>query len=98
MLKKTLYELYYQNLQTFHISVSLECFILNTKYNLSKFDSKSDDIIFLGYSTFSEAYRVFSKCTMAVEEYIHVSFKEANILDPRKDNDEICTLPNALKR
>ena len=38
-----------------------KCFILNTKDNLDKFDSKADEGIFLGYSTSSKAYRVFNK-------------------------------------
>ena len=50
-------------------------FILNTKDNLGKFDSKSDVGIFLGYSTTSKAfYRVFNKRTLAVEESMHVFF------------------------
>ena len=36
-------------------------FILNTKDNLGKFDSKSDAGIFLGYSNSSKAYRVYNK-------------------------------------
>ncbi|CAN0918339.1 Retrovirus-related Pol polyprotein from transposon TNT 1-94, partial [Linum grandiflorum] len=37
------------------------CFILNTKDHLGKFEAKSDEGIFLGYSTHSKAYRVFNK-------------------------------------
>ncbi|KAJ9546528.1 hypothetical protein OSB04_019071 [Centaurea solstitialis] len=33
------------------------CYILNNKDNLGKFDSKSDDGIFLGYSSISKTYR-----------------------------------------
>jgi len=40
-----------------------KCFILNTKDNLGKFDAKSDEGIFLGYSTISKAYRVFNRRT-----------------------------------
>ena len=36
-------------------------FILNTKDNLGKFDSKSDVDICLGYSNSSKAYRVYNK-------------------------------------
>ena len=68
-----------------------KCFILNTKDNLEKFDSKVDDGIFLGYSTSSKAYRVFNKRTLVVEESMHVVFYEFNSLDPRKD---ICSVDN----
>ena len=66
-----------------------KCFILNTKDNLGKFDSKADERIFLGYSTSSKAYRVFNKRTLVVEESMHVVFDESNSLNPRKD---ICSV------
>ena len=62
-----------------------KCFILNTKDNLGKFDSKADEEIFLAYSTSSKAYRVFNKRTLVVEESMHVVFNETNSLDPRRD-------------
>ena len=62
-----------------------KCFILNTKDNLGKFDSKADEGIFLGYSTSSKAYRIFNKRTLVVEESMHIVFDETNSLDPRKD-------------
>jgi len=40
--------------------------------SLGKFDSKSDEGIFLGYSTNSRAYRVFNKRTETVMESINV--------------------------
>ena len=55
-----------------------KCFILNTKDNLGKFDSKSDVGIFLGYSNSSKAYRVYNKRTLVVEESMHVTFDESN--------------------
>ena len=55
-----------------------KCFILNTKDNLGKFDSKSDVWIFIGYSTSSKAFRAFNKRIMVVEESIHVIFYESN--------------------
>ena len=55
-----------------------KCFILNTKDNLGKFDAKPNVGIFLGYSSSSKAYIVFSKKTMVVEESIHVVFDESN--------------------
>ena len=53
------------------------CFIHNNgKDNLGKFDARSDEGIFIGYSTSSKAYRVYSKRTKIVEESIHVVFDE----------------------
>ena len=51
---------------------------MNTKDNLSKFYPKSDVGIFLGYSNTSQAYRVYNKRTLVVEESIHVTFDESN--------------------
>jgi hypothetical protein len=51
---------------------------LNDRDNLGKFDAKSDESIFLGYSTNSKAYRVFNKRTMVVDESMHVVFYETN--------------------
>ena len=48
----------------------------NGKDNLGKFDAKSDEAIFLGYSIYSKAYRVFNKRTLTVEQSIHITFNE----------------------
>jgi len=37
-----------------------------------------NNVIFLGYSLSSHAYRVYNKILMTVEESIHVVFDEAN--------------------
>ncbi|XP_058006836.1 spindle assembly checkpoint component MAD1-like [Hevea brasiliensis] len=69
------------------------CYILNNKKdNLKKFDVKSDEGIFLGYSMHSKAYRVFNRRTLLVEETIHVIFDETNNFLERKivcDDDEL---------
>ena len=49
-----------------------KCYILNDRENLGKFDAKSDEGIFLGYSTNSRAYRVYNKHTKMVMELINV--------------------------
>lgn len=52
-------------------------FILNNgKDKLDKFDAKDDEGIFLGYSSFSNSYKVFNNKTYVVEEYVHVTFDE----------------------
>ena len=48
-----------------------KCYILNDRENLGKFDAKSDEGIFLRYSTNSQAYRVYNKCTETVMESIN---------------------------
>ncbi|KAJ9561415.1 hypothetical protein OSB04_006575 [Centaurea solstitialis] len=66
------------------------CYILNNKDNLGKFDSKSDDGIFLGYSSISKTYRVFNKRRQSIEETIHVKFDESGPTFPHpNDNSEI---------
>ncbi|KAJ9556599.1 hypothetical protein OSB04_011213 [Centaurea solstitialis] len=65
-------------------------YILNNKDNLGKFDSKSDDGIFLGYSSISKTYRVFNKRRQTIEETIHVKFDESGPTFPHPhDNSEI---------
>ncbi|KAK8585732.1 hypothetical protein V6N13_050704 [Hibiscus sabdariffa] len=87
ILNKTPYELLKKkkpNISYFH-PFGCKCFVLNNgKDNLGKFDAKSDEAIFLGYSLTSKAYRVFNKRTLVVEESIHVVFDD-NLL-PRKDS------------
>ena len=47
------------------------CFILiNGKDKLKKFDAKSDKRIFLGYSSYSRAYKVFNKRTLRSESVV----------------------------
>nr|GEU95948.1 reverse transcriptase domain-containing protein [Tanacetum cinerariifolium] len=53
-----------------------KCFILNTKEYLIKFDPKSYEGIFLGYSQNSKAYINLNKQTRKVEESLNVTFDE----------------------
>ncbi|GKA93771.1 retrovirus-related pol polyprotein from transposon TNT 1-94 [Tanacetum coccineum] len=53
-----------------------KCFILNTKDYLTKFDPKSYEDIFLGYSQNSKAYIILNKHTRKVEESLNVTFDE----------------------
>ena len=54
-----------------------KCYILNDRENLAKFDAKSDEGIFLGYSTTSWVYRVFNKTTKRAIESINVEIDDA---------------------
>jgi len=53
-------------------------FVWNTKDNLGKFDAKSYEAIFVGYSNSSKAYTVFNSSTLTIEESMHVKFEESN--------------------
>lgn len=78
ILGKTLYELLRgrkPNLNYFRVFGS-KCYILNTKYYLTKFDPKSYEGIFLGYSQNSKAYIILNKHSMKVEESLNVTFHE----------------------
>ena len=45
---------------------------------VGKFDSRSDEGIFLGYSSISKAYRVYNKRTMKVMETVNVVIDESS--------------------
>ncbi|KAJ9544520.1 LOW QUALITY PROTEIN: hypothetical protein OSB04_024227 [Centaurea solstitialis] len=50
------------------------CYVLNETENRGNFGSKSDEMIFVGYSDCSVAYRVLNKKTRVVSESINVKF------------------------
>ncbi|GKE39630.1 putative ribonuclease H-like domain-containing protein, partial [Tanacetum coccineum] len=50
--------------------------ILNTLDHLGKFDGKSDDGFFVGYSLTSKAFRIYNIRTRKVEENLHIRFLE----------------------
>nr|GEV27152.1 reverse transcriptase domain-containing protein [Tanacetum cinerariifolium] len=67
-----------------------KCFILNTKYYLTKFDPKSYEGVFLGYSQNSKAYIILNKHTREIEESLNVTFDEIpppSKTSPLVDND-----------
>ncbi|GKB43751.1 retrovirus-related pol polyprotein from transposon TNT 1-94 [Tanacetum coccineum] len=51
-------------------------FIHNHKDHLGKFDAKTDDGYFLGYSSVSKAFRVYNIRRQQIEETYHVTFDE----------------------
>nr|GEV95535.1 retrovirus-related Pol polyprotein from transposon TNT 1-94 [Tanacetum cinerariifolium] len=53
-----------------------KCFILNTKDYLTKFDPKSYECVFLGYSQNSKAYIILNKHTKKIKELLNVTFDE----------------------
>ncbi|GJW30912.1 retrovirus-related pol polyprotein from transposon TNT 1-94 [Tanacetum coccineum] len=67
-----------------------KCLILNTKDYLTKFDPKSYECAFLGYSQNSKTYVVLNKHIMKVEELLNVTFDESpppTKLSPLVDDD-----------
>ncbi|GKB42895.1 retrovirus-related pol polyprotein from transposon TNT 1-94 [Tanacetum coccineum] len=78
-LRKTPYELFKgkkPSLEYFK-NFGSKCFILNTKDYLTKFDPKSTEGIFLGYSPNSKAYIILNKKTMRIKESLNVKFDES---------------------
>jgi hypothetical protein len=55
-----------------------KCFILNKKPKASKFASKVDEGLLIGYGTNEHAYRVFNKTIGCVETTVDVKFYESN--------------------
>lgn len=95
LLKKTPYELFkgrkpsILHLKTFWC----KCFVHNnTKNNLEKIDARSDEGVFLGYSSHSKAYKIYNKRTLCVKESVHVIFDESNALHDRDVQDDDFTI------
>nr|GEV04364.1 hypothetical protein [Tanacetum cinerariifolium] len=73
---KTLYELFKGRSPALSFMRPFGCHvtILNTLEQLGKFDGKSDEGIFVGYSTISKAFRVYNTRTRKVEENLLITF------------------------
>jgi hypothetical protein len=63
------------------------CYILRDRENLEKFDPKSNEGIFLGYSTNSHAYRVFNKRTETVLESINIIIDDEEVEAPSEGEE-----------
>nr|GEU77964.1 ribonuclease H-like domain-containing protein [Tanacetum cinerariifolium] len=75
---RTPYELFLGRKHALSFMKPFECLvtILNTIDHLGKFDGKTDERFFIGYSTNSKAFRVFNSRTRIVEQNLHVKFSE----------------------
>nr|GEX38610.1 hypothetical protein [Tanacetum cinerariifolium] len=75
---KTLYELFRGRTPALSVMKPFECHvtILNTLEYLGKFDGKSNDGFFIGYSLNSKAFRVYNTRTRNLKENLHVRFLE----------------------
>ncbi|CAJ2665853.1 unnamed protein product [Trifolium pratense] len=93
----TLYELWKNRKPTvkyFHVFGS-KCYILADREPRRKLDPKSDEGIFLGYSTNSRAYRVFNSRTRTMMESINVVVDDSDTTsaDPAEETDVITPVP-----
>ena len=89
--KKTPYKLWKRrkpNAKYFKIFGST-CLILKDRENVRKFDSQSDEGIFLGYSSTSKAYRVYSKRIGKVMKIVNIVIDEASESSSKKISEEI---------
>ncbi|GJY15457.1 putative ribonuclease H-like domain-containing protein [Tanacetum coccineum] len=75
---KTPYELFRRFKPTLSFMRPFGCHvtILNTLDSLGKFNGKSDEGFFVGYSLSSKAFRVYNTRTRRVEENLHIGFLE----------------------
>jgi len=55
---------------------------------LGKLDARSDEGIFLGYSSYRNDFKVLNKRLMCVEERVHVVFDETNVIANQSLQDE----------
>ena len=65
------------------------CFILKDRENVRKFDSRSDEGIFLGYSSSSKAYRVYNKRTKKVMKTVNIVIDEVSDFGSEKISEEV---------
>ena len=70
-------------------ALPISCFILKDRENVGKFDSRSDEGIFLGYSFTSKTYWVYNKRTMNVMETVNVVIDESSKSGSDKFGEEI---------
>ena len=102
VLNKTPYELLNnrKHMLSYLRAFGCRCFMLNNGNNdLGKFDPRSDEGVFVGYSSSSTAYKIFKKRTQCIEESIHVVFDEDESLknDGSNDDDDVMKLFNSQK-
>ncbi|KAI3707672.1 hypothetical protein L6452_26301 [Arctium lappa] len=65
------------------------CYVLNDRENLSKFQAKADEGIFIGYSLQSKAYRIYNTRTKTVLESINVTFDESKTRTSEHNSSEL---------
>ena len=53
--------------------------IIKEKHNPRKFDTKSNEVLFTGYSSLSKVFYMYNKKTLKIKESIHIVFDESMI-------------------
>nr|GEU60050.1 putative ribonuclease H-like domain-containing protein [Tanacetum cinerariifolium] len=95
---KTPYELFYGRTPTLSFIRPFGCpvTILNTIDYLGKFDGKTDEGFFIGYSLNSKAFKVFNSRTRIVEENLYIRFSkstpcctQSNVIACTKASDNV---------
>ncbi|MCH79544.1 gag-protease polyprotein [Trifolium medium] len=89
----TLYELWKGRKPTvkhFHVFGST-CYILNDREHRRKMDPKSEEGIFLGYSTNSRAYRVYNIRSKVIMESINVVIDDSTTDRTSDDEEDVAT-------
>ncbi|XP_073019471.1 uncharacterized protein [Primulina eburnea] len=76
------------NLKYFHV-FGCVCYVLNDMDQLTKFDSKSDKCLFLGYATNSRAYQMSNLRTRTIMEFINVVFDDHSDLKKKTVEDDV---------
>ena len=74
-----------------------KCYILRDREQLGKFDTRSDECIFFGYSINSRAYRVYNLRTLTIMESINVVIDDA-LVHTDDALDEDCDSDSAPSR
>nr|GEW22663.1 hypothetical protein [Tanacetum cinerariifolium] len=84
---KTPYELFrgFKPALSFMRPFRCHVIILNTLDNLGKFDGKSDEGFFVGYSLSSKDFRVYNTRTRKVDENLHIGFLKNKSMIERND-------------
>ena len=81
------------NVKYFHVFSSM-CYILAYRDPRQKFDPKSDEYIFFGYSRNNRAYHVYNKRTKSMMESINVVNDSLDVSVSTDDEDE--SMPSSL--
>lgn len=92
-IEKTCYKLWNVRMSTtkyFHIFGNM-CYILNDREYRQNLDPKSDEMVFLGYSTNNKAYKVFNNRTKPVMESINVTIKDVERNIDTEDEETLDT-------
>ena len=102
ILKKTSYELYEKkklDISYFKIFGCHYFILINDKEKLDQLNAKSDEGIFLDYSSSTKAYKVFNRRTLVIEESIYIVFNKTHIFKSRevKVDDDIGIFEKEMK-